>query len=129
MQQALTTPVFRSMAVGGVLLVLAISQGGAATKSHGRRLVLHAESRPHALYLTAWRHGDVAMPYDGDELVPLTFTTRASVSDGCRWLATETLVPIGARRYAYRYDETLLECDPGATPCIKTPRTGYVTVE
>jgi hypothetical protein len=128
MQQALTSPVFRSLAVGVVVLVLSIAQIS-AKQPHARRLVLHARSSPHALYLTAWRHGDVAMPYEGDKLVPLTFTTRASVSDGCRWLATETLVPIGAARYAYRYDETLLECDPGATPCIKTPRTGFVTVE
>jgi hypothetical protein len=128
MHQALTSPVFRSLAVGGVVLALTIAQG-AAKEPHGRRLVLHAPSKPHALYLTAWRHGDVAMPYEGDKLVPLTFTTRASVSDGCRWLATETLVPVGSARYAYRYDETLLECDADATPCIKTPRTGYVTVE
>jgi hypothetical protein len=128
MQQALTSPVFRSLAVGVVVLVLSIAQVS-AKQPHGRRLVLHAPSSPHALYLTAWRHGDVAMPYEGDKLVPLTFTTRASVSDGCRWLATETLVPVGASRYAYRYNETLLECDPGATPCIKTPRTGFVTVE
>jgi hypothetical protein len=127
MQQALTSPVFRSLAVGG--LVLGLSIAVAAKEPHARRLVLHAPSAPHTLYLTAWRHGDIAMPYDGDELVPLTFTTRASVSDGCRWLATETLVPVGPARYAYRYDETLLECDADATPCIKTPRTGYVTVE
>ena len=127
MQQALTSPVFRSLAVGGVVLGLTIAM--AAEQPHGRRLVLHAPSLPHALYLTAWRHGDVTMPYEGKELVPLTFTTRASVSDGCRWMATETLVPIGTARYSYQYDETLLECDADATPCIKTPRTGFVTVE
>jgi hypothetical protein len=127
MHQALTSPVFRSLAIGSVVLGLSIAM--AAKQPQGRRLVLHARSAPHALYLTAWRHGDVKMPYDGDELVPLTFTTRASVNDGCRWMATETLVPVGPARYAYRYDETLLECDADATPCIKTPRTGYVTVE
>jgi hypothetical protein len=129
MQQALTSPVFRSIAVGGVLLVLAISQVGESKSTTGRVLVLHARAEAGAVYLTAWRHGPVAMPFEGDELVPLTFTTRASVSDGCRWLATETLVPIGATRYSYRYDETLLECDPGSTPYEKTPRTGCVTVE
>jgi hypothetical protein len=127
MQQALTSPVFRSLAVGGLVLGLSIAMP--AKQPHARHLVLHAPSAPHSLYLTAWRHGDIAMPYASDELVPLTFTTRASVSDGCRWLATETLVPIGPARYAYRYDETLLECDADATPCIKTPRSGYVTVE
>jgi len=131
MQQALTSPVFRSIAVGGVLLVLALSQVGmGATKpAHGRRLVLHARVAPNAVYLTAWVNGPVPVPFEGDKLVPLTFTTRASVSDGCRWLATETLVPIGPTRYSYRYDETLLECDPGSTPYVKTPRTGCVTVE
>ena len=133
MQQALTSPVFRSIAVGGVLLVLAVFQSGqvgigATKQTHGRRMVLHARSAPNAIYLTAWRNGPVAVPFDGDELVPLTFTTRASVSDGCRWLATETLVPIGPTRYSYRYEETLLDCDPGATPYVKTPRTGCVTV-
>ena len=135
MQQALTSPVFRSIAVGGVLLVLALSQvgqvgGAGVTKAtHGRRLVLHARVAPNAVYLSAWHNGPVAMPFEGNELVPLTFTTRASVSDGCRWLATETLVPIGPTRYSYRYEETLLECDPGSTPYDKTPRTGCVTVE
>jgi hypothetical protein len=130
MQQALTSPVFRSIAVGGVLLVLAISQMG-ATKSttNGRVMVLHARAEAGAVYLTAWLYGPVPVPFEGEELVPLTFTTRASVSDGCRWQATETLVPVGPTRYAYRYDETLLDCEPGATPYRKTPRTGCVTVE
>jgi hypothetical protein len=127
--QALTSPVFRSIAVGGVLLVLAISQMGATKSTDGRVLVLHARSQPGAVYLTAWQYGPVAIPFDGEELVPLRFTTRASVSDGCRWLGIETLVPVGPTRYAYRYDETLLDCDPGATPYSKTPRTGCVTVE
>jgi hypothetical protein len=129
MQQALTSPVFRSIAVGGVLLGLAISQVGETKSTKERVLVLHARSEPGAVYLTAWLHGPVAMPFEGDELVPLRFTTRASVSDGCRWQATETLVPVGPTRYAYRYDETLLSCEPGSTPYRKTPRTGCVTVE
>lgn len=127
MQQAVTSPVFRSIAVGGVVLVLAVAQ--LAAMPHGRRLVLHAESSPNTLYLTAFRHGDVPVPFEGKELVPLRFTTRAAVNDGCRWMATETLVPIGPARYAYRYDETILDCDADATPCDETPRTGYVTVE
>ena len=80
------------------------------------------------MYLTAWEHGDVRINVDGD-LVPLTFQTRAEYVDHCRWLGTETLRPIGERRYAYSYSETLLDCDPGATPAIKTPRIGIVTVE
>jgi hypothetical protein len=129
MHQALTSPVFRSIAVGGVLLVLAMSQVGETKSTNGRVLVLHARSEAGAVYLTAWRHGPVAVPFEGDALVPLRFTTRASANDGCRWLAVETLVPVGPTRYAYRYDETLLDCDPGARPYRKTPRTGCVTVE
>lgn len=128
MQQALTSPVLRSVALGGILLAVTVSLMGAA-EPRARRLVLHAPSEPRALYLTAWIHGPVPVPFAGDELVPLTFTTRASVNDGCRWLATETLIPIGPARYHYSYEETLLECDPGATPCVETPRIGYVTVE
>jgi len=38
-------------------------------------------------------------------------------------------MPIDNHRYFYRYDEKILECEPGADPYIKTPRTGFVTVE
>jgi hypothetical protein len=128
MQQALASPVFRSIAVGGLLLALTV--GALAARPHHRRhMVLHTYAEPGAVYLTAWRHGAVTVPFDGDELVPLTFTTVALVGDGCRWLGTETLRPIGKGRYAYRYDETILECLPDATPCRKTPRTGLVTIE
>jgi hypothetical protein len=58
--------------------------------SHKRRLVLHTVSRPCTVYLTAWRHGDVKLEV-GNKLEPLTFKTRAWVSDGCRWQGTETL--------------------------------------
>jgi hypothetical protein len=129
MLHALTSPVFRSIAVAGVLVALTLSQAshGATKSRHGRRMVLHAPSAPNSLYLTAWRHGDVPVPFDGNELVPLKYTTRALI-EGCRWLATETLVPVEAGRYSYRYDETLLGCEPKAVPWNKTPRTGYVTV-
>ena len=127
MQQALTFPFYRSIAVGGLLLALSVTQF--RTESRVHHLALHAVAQPGALYLTAWRHGNVSVRIRGDKLVPLTFETLASVNDGCRWQGTETLVPIDNRRYAYRYDETILECDPGATPYIKTPRTGIVTVE
>jgi hypothetical protein len=128
MQQALASPLFRSLAVGGLLLALTV--GLRAKQSHHKRhLVLHAVDVPGDLYLTAWRNGNVTAPFDDDKLVPLTFNTLALVSDGCRWLGTETLVPIGKDRFAYRYDETILECLPDATPYLKTPRTGLVTVE
>jgi hypothetical protein len=128
MQQALVSPGFRSIAVASILCALAV--GAMAAKSrHGRRLVLHAYAKPGDLYLTAWRDGDVPVPFAGKQLVPLTYRTWASVNDGCRWLGTETLVPIDDKRYFYDYSETLLDCRPGATPCTKTPRTGIVTLE
>jgi hypothetical protein len=58
----------------------------------------------------------------------MTFEIRASVSDGCRWLGVETLEPIDDKTYAYDYSEYILECDEGATPFLKTPRTGIVDV-
>ena len=109
------------------MLALTLAQFRSKTRVH--HLALHAIAQPGALYLTAWRHGKVSVSIDGDKLTPLTFETFASVNDGCRWLGTETLVPLDSHRYAYRYDETILECDPDAIPCIKTPRTGIVTVE
>jgi hypothetical protein len=129
MQQALTFPALRSIAIGSILLALTVVGAGAASSTHGRRMVLHAVEQPGAVYLSAWRNGDVPVPFKGERLVPLTYETLASVSDGCRWLGTETLTPLDERRYFYRYSETILECDPGATPCYKTPRTGIVTIE
>lgn len=126
MQQALTSPVYRSIAVGGLLLALSLAYGRPA---HRPRLVLHAASNPHAIYLTAWRDGDVQMNVEPGSLEPLMFTTKAWVNDGCRWLGIETLDPLGPRVYAYRYDEIILGCNPGAVPYWKTPRTGTVTVE
>jgi hypothetical protein len=128
MLQALTSPVSRAIALGGILLAVAVVGVGAA-KSDSRRMVLHAIERPGEVYLSAWRNGDLPVPFEGDQLVPMTYKTLASVSDGCRWLGIESLVPVSERRYHYRYSEVILECDPGATPFIKTPRTGFVTIE
>jgi hypothetical protein len=129
MQLALASPLFRSVAVGGLLLALSVSARVATRPHHKHHLVLHTYAQPGAFYLTAWRHGHVAAPSDGDALVPLRFTTVASVNDGCRWQGIETLEPIDGHRYAYRYDETILSCEPDAVPFVKTPRTGLVTIE
>jgi hypothetical protein len=129
MLQALTFPLYRSVAVGGLLLALTVAQVRAGKTQHVRRLALHAVAQPGALYLTAWRNGAVRVKVEGTKLVPLTFETLAAVNDGCRWQGTETLVPVTDHSYAYRYDETILDCDDGATPFIKTPRTGVVTIE
>jgi hypothetical protein len=92
------------------------------------RLVLHAPVHCGEFYLTAWRHGPVRVPA-GDAADTLTFRTRAELDDGCRWVSTETLVPISATRYAYAYEDHMVSCEPGAEPAyIPTPRTGYVDV-
>lgn len=90
------------------------------------RLVLDAPSEPGDLYLTVF-DGDVTIASHEPGLVPLRFETRAYLTDGCRWLGMETLTPMDAHRYAYRYDEAIISCEPGATPARKTPRTGIVT--
>jgi hypothetical protein len=130
MLQALTTPVFKSVVLGGVLLGSGIGAKVMTSKcdqGQTRRLVLHAPVERNAIYLSAWDDGDVRIKYDG-ELRPMTFEIRASVSDGCRWLGVETLEPIDDKTYAYDYSEYILECDEGATPFLKTPRTGIVDV-
>jgi len=128
MQQALTSSLYRSVAIGALLLALSVAQFR-AKQEHVHRLSLHAVAQPGALYLTAWRNGAVHVSIKGHKLTPLKFSTLAAVNDGCRWRGTETLVPIDDHRYAYRYDETILDCDPDAVPYIKTPRTGIVTVD
>jgi len=127
MLQALTSPVYRAVAVAGLLLALTLSVRGRAATHHEARLVLHTVSQPDAIYLTWWRDGDVRVEIDPGALPPLVFTARG-VIDGCHWKGTETLQPIDARHYAYRYTETLLHCRPGVVPWVKTPRTGIVTV-
>jgi len=127
MHHALTSPVYRSVAVAGLLL--ALSAARAATPQPTRRLVLHAVDVPGDVYLSAWRHGDLRVAAHRGPLAPRTFHTRGWGGDGCRWLGTETLEPIDGRSYLYVYSETILDCDAGATPYLMTPRTGVVTVE
>jgi hypothetical protein len=128
MQQALTSSVFRSIAVASVLMALTVG-GLAARSQHTRRLALHAVERPDEWYISAWRNGPIPVPFAGKQLIPLTYKTRAQLGDGCRWLVIERLVPMDDGRYFYDYSETLLGCRPGATPYVKTPRTGFVTIE
>jgi hypothetical protein len=131
MQQALTSSLARAVVLGGVLLAasLALPRARTASPHHQVRLVLDAPSVPGDVYLSWWRDGDVRVELQPGELPPMVFTCRAWVDDGCHWKGIETLEPIDARHYAYRYDETILHCRPGATPYLRTPRTGIVTVE
>lgn len=131
--QAVTTPVFRSVVVGGLLLGLTVGAGFASKGSPDlvtRRLVLHTVSEPDAIYLSAWRNGDVRVQLEDGELRPITFRVRATIPDGCRWEGTETLVPIDHRSFAYDYSERILSCPEGVESTYReTPRSGIVIVE
>jgi hypothetical protein len=134
MLQALSTPMFKSIALAGLGLGLGIA---AAASSPSRccpervthRLSLHAIERPNEVYLSAFRNGDIRLTFDGRKLHAVTLKTYASVSDGCRWLGIERLTPRDGRSFHYYYSERMLDCDPDATPARKTPRQGIVTVE
>jgi hypothetical protein len=129
MQYALTTPVFKSIALAGLALGLGAAASSLSPERVTHRLALHAADEPDSIYLSVFRNGDIRVRFQTDELHPITFKTRASVSDGCRWLGIETLVPRDARSFDYEYSERIIDCDPGARPCRKTPRKGIVTVE
>lgn len=125
---ALEVPALKSLLVG-VLAVGALAVVPHRHRHDKHRLVLHTQSRPHALYLTAWENGPVEVELDADHLQPIRFEMRARVSDGCRWHGWEVLTPIGDHRYSYSYDEEKLSCDPNPIETIRTPRTGWVEVQ
>ena len=131
---AVTTPLFRSVVVGGLLLGLAVvapsfaSRDSSQVTSH--RLVLHTVTEPTAIYLSAWRNGDVNVQFENGELRPITFRVRATIPDGCRWEGTEVLVPIDSKSFTYEYNDRLLSCPDGGEGGYRpTPRVGIVTVE
>jgi hypothetical protein len=126
MQLAALVPFGKSIALGGVLLVATALVPHDRAVTH--RLALHAPEEADAYYLSAWHDGDIQLTFHDGELHPITFHIRASITDGCRWLATETLDPIDGKTFAYHYSEEILACDPGAKPARKTPRSGIVTV-
>ncbi len=134
MQHAVTTPLFRSVVVGGLLLGLT-AFGATMKSSRGpemvtKRLALHTVVEPTAIYLSAWRKGDVTVQFEKGELRPITFRVRGTIPDGCRWEGTETLIPIDNKTFTYEYSEEILSCPPGTESTYrKTPRTGLVTVE
>jgi hypothetical protein len=132
-----TTKLAALAAGAGLIGMLALASAHEDTVT--RRLELIAPEQPNAIYLTAWHQGDVFVELPSGEPRALTFEVRALVSDGCEWLATERLVPLnrsesaplylgsaGRIVYSYSYEETIVSCEPGATPAIKTPRTGLV---
>ena len=131
MLQAVEAPLLKMAAVAGAALLVGMVAAPRVHHHDGtvQRLSLHAPEEPHALYLTAWSDGDVYITLHDGKMKPMEFQTRAFINDGCEWLATETLTPVAPDRYDYTYDETILSCEPGATPARKTPRTGYAIVE
>ena len=135
MLQALSTPMFKSIALAGLGLGLGIAATAASSSSRccpervTYRLSLQAIERPGEVYLSAFRNGDIRLTFDGGKLHAVTLKTYASVSDGCRWLGIERLTPRDERSFHYDYSERMLDCDPDATPARKTPRQGIVTVE
>lgn len=129
MLSAVTSPVLGSLVVGCLALGLGIAHQATADQPVTRTLRLHAVAEANAIYLSAWRNGDVQVTFPDDELRAVTFRVRATISDGCRWQGTERIVPIDERTFHYDYSEQILSCEPGATPARKTPRQGIVTVE
>ena len=127
---AVEVPRWKQAALGVAALGLMV---GFATRHHHlskHHLSLHAPVRCHAIYLTAWSHGDVTIARDdAAKLETLTFDTRGMLPDGSTWMGSETLVPIDGHAYAYSYDETILDTPPEGTRYIKTPRQGIVVVD
>lgn len=129
MQQALTTPLLKSVVLGTLMVTAGALYAASTDHSVTHRLVLHAVEEPGAIYLSEWKvRDDVKATFDG-ELRPITYTMTADMFDGCRWRATETLIPIDAKTFSYDYSETILGCVEGSVPMLKTPRTGIVTIE
>jgi hypothetical protein len=129
MQLALTAPVFKSIALAGLALGLGVAASASSTEPVTHRLRLHAVDEPDAIYLSVFRNGDISLRFDDGKLHPIKFKVRASISDGCRWLGIETLIPRDERSFDYDYSERILSCEPDATPARKTPRKGVVTIE
>ena len=131
MLQAIEAPVLKLTALAGVALAV-----GVMAPHHARHertnsphhLTLHAPVNPSATYWTVFDNGpvDLMLP---EGVFQIEVTGR--FVDGCDWRGIETFTPLNAHRYAYSYDEQLVGCGPGGDPSntIKTPRTGYVSVD
>ena len=126
MLHAVQAPVLKLAAVAGAALLVgafAVPRDPAVVQ----RLELHAPKLPHAIYETAWEHGDVRITLRDGKPAQVTFQKR-SMHWGCEWLSVEHLTPDGENRYLYSYDEEKLWCAEDAPPSIATPRTGYAIV-
>jgi hypothetical protein len=94
------------------------------------RLVLHTRAeKSNELFLSAWMDNrEVKLELDRSHLHTMQFETRADVSDGCRWVSTESLVPNGDH-FDYFYEDHIVSCQPDATPALPTPHVGTVTID
>jgi hypothetical protein len=130
MLHALQAPVFRSVLVAALVLGVGVAAHARHSTPDRHRLSLHTNWDCDAIYLSSWTQGeDLKMSLSDSELKPLVLENRAWMWDGCKWLGTETLVPIDGHRYRYDYSETVLQCKPGHHPAYKTPRKGVVIVD
>ena len=128
LDQAVAIPHLKWTAMGAVVAAALAFAPRAHSHVYEHRLVLSAPIEADATYLSVFTMGGpVTIGSHEPGLEPIGFETRAYLSDGCRWLGIETLWPIDATHYSYRYEEAILSCEPGATPARKTPRTGIVT--
>ena len=93
------------------------------------RLDLHVPAQG-GIYFSAWAAPEVISGHDGSDGATVRYRRRYVWPDGCRWQATETLVPTSAERYEYTYREAPLSCPRGAVADTgaTTPRDGFVTV-
>jgi hypothetical protein len=131
MLQALEAPVLKLAAVAGAALAVSALIPHHSHKTAEKRphhLTLHAPVNPAATYWTIFENGpvDLMLP-DG----PFQIEVTGHYIDGCDWKGIETFTPIDEHHYAYSYDEELLSCAPDgdASYTIRTPRTGYVSVD
>jgi len=92
------------------------------------RLVLKPQD-VGGFFFTAWSEGDVISTTDGSD-GKLVYKRRFKWGDGCEWVATEALRPIGPKQLAYTYRETPTSCPSGSRPATgsTTPRDGVVNV-
>jgi hypothetical protein len=128
MLHAVSAPVFKSIALAGLVLGLGAVASSRSPSPVTHRLALHAPSRPQDVYLSLFRHGDVNVRFESGKLESFRHKVYGTL-DGCRWVGIETLTLRDDRSFDYDYREQILSCEPDAEVWIKTPRKGIVTVE
>ncbi len=121
----------RTLLLLGMLAALMGADAGKRRPVEGPKkfkLVLKADD-VGGFFFTAWSEGDVISSSTGAD-GKLTYFRRFKWGDGCEWVATEALKPIGPNKLKYTYRETPVSCPKGTQAAIgsTTPRDGVVTV-